>query len=101
MKAFAAALLAVIASAETVTDELKKTTCNTFRATYPAETFECSGDACKAKDQNDTTSVGLEAAASEAWKVSYCEGAPNAESGAAANVAAFGALAAAAAALAF
>ena len=98
MKAFAAAALAVIASA--ATDAEMKEACDLWKTTNDAK-FTCDATKCTAKDEANKSG---EDAAHTSWKAAYCdkvEAAGETADGAAANVAAFGALAAAAAALAF
>ena len=84
MKVFAAAVLACAVSAESET-------CKAFKLAY-AE-YDCNSDGCKAKDQSNQVFVATEATATKAYETA-CDSAV-------ANVAAIGALAAAAAALAF
>ena len=107
MKAFAAAaLFAFVSASEEMTEEQKTTACNNFKTIYESS-YDCNADGCTAKLESGKLG---EAAATTAWRASHCEGsaAPTADGdsdsegdSAAANVAAFGALAAAAAALAF
>ena len=86
MKNFAA--VAILACAVTAETDL----CKAFKSTNDVN-YTCNADGCKAKDQANTVFKNAEASVTEAYKIA-CDSAVT-------NMAAIGALAAAAAALAF